>query len=55
MEIDHADGSTFTQTMPEDYQRRLQNMLDALNKEVNYFNVVFKNILFFSTYAKVLN
>ena len=55
-EIEHADGSTFTQKMPADYQLRLQNLLDALNKEVNYFHVVFKNILgFISTHPKVFN
>ena len=34
MEINNADGTTFTQTMSGDYQNKLMTMLNTLNREV---------------------
>ena len=39
MEINNSDGSTFTQTMPEDYQQKLDKMLRILNKEANILKI----------------
>ena len=37
MEINNADGTTFTQTMSGDYQQKLMKMLDTLNREARMF------------------
>ena len=34
MEINNADGTTFTQTVSVDYKEKLMKMLDTLNREV---------------------
>ena len=42
MEINNADGTTFTQTMSGDYQNKLMTMLNTLNREVTNISLVEK-------------
>ena len=42
MEINNADGTTFTQTMSGDYQNKLMAMLNTLNREVTNISLVEK-------------
>ena len=47
MEINNADGTTFTQTMSGDYQNKLMTMLNTLNREVTNISLVEKYITYF--------
>jgi len=43
MEINNADGTTFTQTMSGDYQNKLMTMLNTLNREVCFHGAWVEN------------